>query len=155
MRKQQILGALLAGAMSLSALTAAPALAQPDGPRTHAVHAKGGPHGAMMDRMFDRLNLTDEQKEKIKTLRQQGQERTKAQREQLMTKRRELNELVRSANSSREQAIAKQREVNTLQNQLAEARMNTWFDMRAVLTPEQLSQLEQLKPQRGGKQRKR
>lgn len=157
MRKQKFLGALLAGAMSLSALAAAPALAAPDGHRGHTAHAKGAaPHGAMMDRMFDKLNLSAEQREKIKTLRQQGQERTKTQREQLMTKRRELNQLVRSASATREQAIAKQHEVNALQNQLADARMNTWFDMRAVLTPEQLKEFEQLKSRRGeSKQRQR
>ena len=153
MMKQKFLGALLAGAMSLSALAAAPALAAPDGHRGHAVHAKdGAPHGKM-DRMFDKLNLSAEQREKIKTLRQQGQERMKTQHQQLMAKRRELNELVRSAGSTREQAIAKQREVNAIQNQVAEARMNTWFDMRAVLTPEQLKQFEQLKPQKGERKR--
>ena len=149
MRKQKVLGLLMAGAMSLSALSAAPALAQPDGPRSHVAHAKAekGAHGAM-DKMFDRLNLTPEQREKIKTLRQQNQERNKAQRAQLMTKRKELHQLVRSSSSSREQAIAKQREINGLQDQLAEARLNAWFDMRALLTPEQLSQFDELKPQK-------
>ncbi|MNK62769.1 periplasmic protein [compost metagenome] len=156
MKKQKVLGLLMAGAMSLSALSAAPALAQADGHRGHVAHAKGmqdGMHGPM-DKMFDKLNLTAEQREKIKTLRQQGQERNKAQREQLMTKRKELHQLVRSASSTREQAIAKQREVNALQDQLAEARLNAWFEMRAVLTPEQLKQLEQFKPQRGEKRKR-
>ncbi len=154
-RKQKFLGALLAGAMSLSALAAAPALAQPDAHRGRAAHdMSAAPHGKM-DRMFDKLNLSAEQREKIKTLRQQGQERMKPQHQQLMAKRRELHELVRSAGSTREQAIAKQREVSAIQNQVAEARMNTWFDMRAVLTPEQLKQFEQLKPQRGEKKRQR
>ncbi len=148
MKKQTFLGVLLAGAMSLSAL-AAPALAMPEGPRAHVAHAKGGGGGqGAMDRMFDRLNLSAEQREKIKTLRQQRHEQTKTQREQLMTKRKELHQLVRSASATREQAIAKQREVNVLQNQLSEARMGTWFDMRAVLTPEQREQFEQLKPQK-------
>jgi Spy/CpxP family protein refolding chaperone len=150
MRKQKVLGLLMAGAMSLSALSAAPALAQPDGHRSHVAHAKAekkGSHGAM-DKMFDRLNLTPEQREKIKSLRQQSQERTKTQRQQLMTKRKELHQLVRSSSSTREQAIAKQRELNVLQDQLAEARLNTWFDMRAVLTPEQLKQFDELKPQK-------
>jgi len=161
MKKQKVLGLLMAGAMSLSALSAAPAFAQADAPRGHAAHAKGmkkgmhdGMHGAM-ESMFDKLNLTAEQREKIKTLRQQGQERTKAQREQLVTKRKELHELVRSAGSTREQAIAKQREVNALQDQLSEVRLSTWFEMRAVLTPEQVKQLSELKPQRGDFQKRK
>ena len=156
MKKQKVLGLLMAGAMSLSALSAVPALAQADGPRGHVAHAKGmkdGMHGPM-DKMFDKLNLTAEQREKIKTIRQQGQERNKTQREQLMTKRKELHQLVRSASSTREQTIATQREVNALQDQLAEARLNAWFEMRAVLTPEQLKQLSQLKPQRGEKRKR-
>lgn len=155
MKKQQILGALLAGAMSVSLLTAAPVDAKPDGPwRAHA-QERSAMHGPMMDRLFDKLNLTPEQKDKIKELRKQGHEKTKAQREQLMAKQRELHQMVRSAKATREQAIAKQREVNTLQNQLAESRMQTWFDMRAVLTPDQLKQLEELKPKKGEKPRKR
>lgn len=156
MSKKQVLGLLMAGAMSLSALSATPALAQPDGPRGHATHAKAGKHGPhAMEKMFERLNLTAEQRDKIKTLRKQGHEKMKAQREQLSTKRKELHQLVRSSSSTREQTIAKQREVNVLQDQLAEARLNTWFDMRAVLTPEQLKQFDELKAQRGDKQRKR
>lgn len=148
MKKQKFLGAMMAGAMAFSALAAAPAFAASDAPRHSVAHAKrmpAGGHGSV-DKMFQRLNLTDEQREAIKTLRKESQARTKAQREQLMTKRRELHQMVRSSSATKEQAIAKQREVNVLQNQLAEARMAAWFDMRAVLTPEQLKQFEQLKP---------
>lgn len=150
---QRLLSMLLAGAMSLSVGMAAPAFAQPDGARAHAAGKYSGPHGPSMEKMFEKLNLSSEQREKIKTIRQQGQERTKAQREQLMTKRKELHELVRSASSTRDQAIAKQREVNTLQNQLSEARMSAWFEMRDVLTPEQRKQLSELKPQKRGPKR--
>lgn len=153
MSKAKLLGVLMAGAMSMSVLAAAPADARPDGrgPMAHAGKMHDGEHGPMMDKMFERLNLTPEQHEKIKAIRTQGQERTKGPREQLIAKRTELYQLVRSATSTKDQALAKQREVNTLQNQLAEARLASWFEMRAVLTPEQLKQFEELKP----KQRKR
>lgn len=150
MINKKLLGFLMAGAMSMSALAAVPADARPDGPgqKAHAAKMHDGERGPMMDKMFDKLNLTAEQREKIKTIRQQGQERTKAQREQLQVKRTELHQLVRSASSTKDQALAKQREVNALQNQLAEARIASWFDMRAVLTPEQLKQFEEMKPKR-------
>ncbi len=158
MTKQHVLGALLAGAMGMSVLLPpAPALAR--GQWAHAGQMRGGSHagehGPMMESMFERLNLSAEQRDKIKSLRRQGQERTKAQREQLNAKRQELHQLVRSVGASRDQAIAKQREVNALQNQLSEARMTSWFDMRAVLTPEQLAQLAQLDPRKRQRREKK
>lgn len=150
MKSAKLLGILLAGAMSMATLAAAPADARPDGPGRmgHAAKMHDGDRGPMMESMFEKLNLTTEQREKIKTIRQQGQDKTKAQREQLQAKRTELYQLVRSANSTKDQALAKQREVNALQNQLAEARIASWFEMRAVLTPEQLKQFEEMKPKR-------
>lgn len=147
-RVNGLMGMLMAGAMTLTVLGATPAIAAPQGGGPRGGMHAGAPHDMMPERIFKQLNLTPEQRGKIETIRAQGQERTRAQREQLMTRRQELHQLIRSASATRDQALAKQREVNALQNQLAEARVSTWFEMRAVLTPEQLSQLESAKMQK-------
>ena len=142
-----------AATTALTALTAlliasAPALAAaPQGPWG----ADRGPDhsAAMADRhmgqIMDALKLTADQRSKVATIRARHREQTRAQRQEVGAKRMELFKLVRAAKTSREQAIAKQREIDGLQAKLAEARLAAWFDARAVLTPDQLTQLEQLK----------
>lgn len=148
-------------ALALAALLAAvpaPALADPGPgrPGMPGVAAEGVEGWSMMadrhmQRLMETLKLTPEQRGKIETIRARHMEQTKAAREELHRKRRELFELVRSAKATREQAVAKQREVDGLQARLAEARLGAWFEGRAVLTAEQLAQLEKLPMGRGGK----
>lgn len=151
-RANGLMGLLMVGAMTLTVLGATPAIAAPQGGGWgggggRGMHA-GAQHDVMPERFMKQLNLTPEQRGKIETIRAKAQEQHRAQREQLMTRRQELHQLVRSASATRDQALAKQREVNALQNQLAEARIATWFEMRGVLTPEQLKQLESMKTQK-------
>lgn len=106
-----------------------------------------------MENLFQQLNLTDAQKEQIKQIRQRNMEAAKPIRESLRTKHQELFALIRKPEATKDQAIAKQREINALTNQLAEARLNAWFEARAVLTPDQLKKLETIQPKRPGRRR--
>lgn len=132
----------------LAAPAALPAMADPEG-------GDRGPGRAEhhMNRLFDRLHLTAEQKQKLQAIRTRERENKRAQHQALGKKWQELSALMRSASSTREQALAKQREINQLQAQLAESRVSTWFEMRAVLTPEQLKELATIKGEgrRGGR----
>lgn len=126
-----------------AAPVALPVMAAPGG----GEHAPGGPGMAEhhMNRMFDKLNLTADQKTKLQAIRTKSRDANKAQHEAMGKKWQELSQLMRSATATREQALAKQREINALQAQLAESRVATWFEMRAVLTADQLKQLETMK----------
>lgn len=126
-------------ALALAALLAVapPALADPPEPREKL-------HDGPMMHLFGQLKLSAEQRTKIEAIRERSKDQTKGQREELMRKRKELFELIRSAKSTREQAVAKQREVDALQTRLAEGRLAAWYESRAVLTPDQLAQLEKL-----------
>ncbi len=139
------------------ALAPAPALAYPGG------HGGPGPGlagegvdgwASMADKhmrlLMDQLKLTPEQRGKVETIRARNMEQTMALRDELGKKRGELFVLVRSAKSTRDQAIAKQREVDALHARLSEARLTAWFEARAVLTAEQLAQLEKLPAGRKG-----
>lgn len=107
-----------------------------------------------MDRLFDELNLTADQKQKIQAIRKRNMEAAKPIRESLRTKRQELHTLIKKSDTTRDQAIAKHREIHALGNQLAEARLNAWFEARAVLTPDQLKALETVQPRRMRRQAK-
>ena len=133
-------------AVALAALlaTALPAYAE-------AGKDRGRMHEGPMQHLMDQLKLTPEQRGKLETIRARQHEQTKAQRDELFRKRGELFELIRSARSTRDQAVAKQREVDALQTRLAESRLAAWYESRAVLTPEQLTQLEKLPMGKGPK----
>lgn len=125
------------------ALAPAPALADPGG------RGMGGDGWAMMadkhmDRLMDQLKLTPEQRGKVETIRARHKEQAKPLHEELRKKRQELFALVRGAKATRDQAIAKQREVDALHARLSESRLAAWFEARAVLTAQQLAELEKL-----------
>jgi Spy/CpxP family protein refolding chaperone len=134
-------------------LTAQPALAEPGGPPRMQGQEGGG--WDPMARLMEQLKLSPEQRGRLESIRARQKAQTRAQREELMRKRTDLFELIRSAKSTREQAVAKQREVDALQTRLAEARLTAWYEGRAVLTAEQLAQLERLPMGRGARGWKR
>ena len=125
-----------------AAPVALPVMAAPGGPGPGHHRDMAANH---MNRMFDKLNLTADQKTKLQAIRTKSREANKAQHEAMGKKWQELSQLMRSATATRDQALAKQREINALQAQLAESRVSTWFEMRAVLTADQLKQLETMK----------
>lgn len=141
--RKYLIPALCALTLGVTALGASPASAKP--------HGQGGPRmeaaaGHQMDRLFEELSLTDAQKEQIKAIRQRTMTAAKPIRESLRTKHQELFALIKKAGTTKDQAIAKQREIHALTNQLAESRLNAWFEARALLTPEQLKKLETVEP---------
>lgn len=142
--KKFLLPALIAASMTI----AAPALADPGGHGGRHHGKADGANGPVM-KMFDRLNLTADQKTRLKAIKDRYATATKAQHQSLKTKWKELSTLMKSAGANRDAALAKQREINVIQAQLAESRVNAWFEARAVLTPEQLKQLEAMKPGEG------
>jgi len=107
------------------------------------------------DRLFARLNLTDDQKAKIKQSRQSFMESNKALFDQLKTKRQELRQA--SEGGTFNEALATQKLTDTagLQAKLMGERFKLHQEMLTVLTAEQKTQLEQMKTQfkthRGGR----
>jgi len=117
-------------------------------------HEKGAKHEMaemFMNHLFKKLNLTTEQKAKVEEIRKRHQEMAKTQHASLKSKREELMKLLKSSTATRDQALAKQREIDAITHTLSEGRINSWFESRAHLTPDQLKQLSELKPQWKGK----
>src|SRR5213594_2392790 len=116
------------------------------GPRRewHGEGTKRGFHGGGA---FDRLNLTDDQKAKMKEIRESFAERNKPLLEQLRTKRQELRQA--SDGSTFNEALATQKltEMAGLQAKLMGERFQLHQEMESVLTAEQKTQLEQIKAQ--------
>lgn len=123
-----------------------------DGKGGHGRHGKrmgrggrgwGGMHGAF----FKQLNLTDDQKAKMKEIRASFAERNKPLREQLRAKRQELRQANEGGTFNEALATQKLTEMASLQAKLMGQGMSLRQEMLAVLTPEQKTQLEQQKAQ--------
>lgn len=116
--------------------------------RRGAWHGEGMKRGGFGgDRLFARLNLTDDQKAKIKQTRQSFMESNKALFDQLKSKRQELRQASEGGTFNEALATQKLTEMAGLQAKLMGARIQLHQQMLSVLTPEQKTQLDQLKTQ--------
>jgi protein CpxP len=94
-------------------------------------------------RMFGALNLTDDQKAKMKEIGQSFRGRTQSLREQLHAKRQELRQANEGGTFNEALATQKLQESADLQAKLMGEQFRMHQEMLSVLTPEQKTQLEQ------------
>jgi protein CpxP len=102
---------------------------------------RGGRMGGMM--MFGGINLTDDQKAKMKEIGQSFRESTKSLHEQLRAKRQELRQASEGGTFNEALATQKLQESAGLQAKLMGEQFRMRQQMLSVLTPEQKTQLEQ------------
>ena len=116
-------------------------------------HGWGGMHGGA----FQQLNLTEDQKAKMKQIREGFAERNKPLREQLHAKRQELRQANEGGTFNEALATQKLTEMASLEAKLMGEQVKLHQEMLSVLTAEQKAQLEQSKAQfkaRRGEMRK-
>ena len=117
-------------------------------------HGWGGMRG---EGAFRQLNLTDEQKAKMKQIRESFAERNKPLLEQLHAKRQELRQANDGGTFNEALATQKLTEMASLEAKLMGERFRLHQETLSVLTAEQKAQLEQSKAQfksRHGEMRK-
>ncbi|HEX7335415.1 MAG TPA: Spy/CpxP family protein refolding chaperone [Pyrinomonadaceae bacterium] len=96
---------------------------------------------------FGKLNLTEDQKTKLKQIRQSFAEQNKPLREQLRAKRQELRQASEGGTFNEALATQKLTEMASLKAKLMGERHKLHQEMLSVLTAEQKAQLEQSKAQ--------
>jgi protein CpxP len=97
---------------------------------------------------FRQLNLTDDQKAKMKQIRETFAQTNKPLREQLRAKRQELRQASEGGTFNEALATQKLTEMASLEAKLMGERFKLHQEMLSVLTAEQKAQLEQAKAQR-------
>ena len=111
--------------------------------------AAEGPRGGHFGGgMFRGLNLTDDQKAKLEQMHQSFAQSTKPLREQLRAKHQELRQAESGTTFNEALATQKLTEAAAIEARLMGAEFQLRQDMLAVLTPDQKTQLEQLRQQR-------
>lgn len=96
---------------------------------------------------FRQLNLTEDQKAKMKQIRESFAETNKPLREQLRAKRQELRQASEGGTFNEALATQKLTEIAPLEAKLMAVRANQHQQMLSVLTAEQKAQLEQSRAQ--------
>jgi len=120
--------------------------ANPQG-RRHEWRGQGMKRGFHRDGAFNRLNLTDDQKAKMKQIRESFAERNKGLMAELKAKRQELRQASEGGTFNEALATQKLTEMAGLQAKAMGARVQLRQQELSVLTPEQKTQLDQLKAQ--------
>jgi len=120
-------------------------------------HGRGGHRGerfgGMRGAIFEKLNLTDDQKARMKQIRENFAESNKPLREQLRAKRQELRQASEGGTFNEALATQKLTEMAGLQAKEMGEHFKLHQEMLSVLTAEQKVQLDQMKAQfktRGG-----
>jgi periplasmic protein CpxP/Spy len=88
------------------------------------------------------LNLTPEQKEKLKAQREAKKESHKAMREQMKTKMQALHEAIAKPGTTRADVTGLVDEVNALKGQMFSQKIDGLFAMKEILTPEQFAKMQ-------------
>jgi len=103
----------------------------------------GWGEGGMRGMMFGGVNLTDDQKAKMKQIGESFRERTQSLHQQLRAKRQELRQASEGGTFNEALATQKLQDSASLQAKLMGEQFKMRQEMLAVLTPEQKTQLEQ------------
>jgi Spy/CpxP family protein refolding chaperone len=96
---------------------------------------------------FRQLNLTEDQKAKMKQIHESFAERNKPLREQLQAKRQELRQASEGGTFNEALATQKLTEIAPLEAKLMGERAKLHQEMLSVLTAEQKAQLDQARAQ--------
>jgi protein CpxP len=123
-------------------------------------HGRGGEFGGRRGGhfgggMFRGVELTDEQKTRLKELRQAYGERTKSLREQLRANRQELRQAQSGTTFNEALATQKLTEAASVEAKLMAESFRLRQESLSVLTAEQKAQLEQRKQQREQRRQQR
>lgn len=108
-----------------------------------------GPHnrGDRAERLIEELDLTESQVQQIQTIRQENRDDMQALQTNLWSERETMRNLMASTASEAE--LRTQHEtVQSLRREAADQRFENMLAIRAVLTPEQRIELNQLMQQR-------
>lgn len=128
-----------------AAATAAPRPAQSETiAQNQPPNRAGGKEGAL----FDKLNLSADQKQKMQAVRERYKDQVSQRMQAVRQARQELETMMSSSTANASQMRDKHRQIMGLRQQLEEVQFESMLAMREVLTTEQRNQFSQMMQQR-------
>ena len=142
--------ALIVFVLSFFLGTAVNAFAERD-----AGHMRGDKQGweDKVNKMYDKLDLNEEQKAKLKGHKEAHREEMKVLRDQIKAKREEIRKEMEKADFDVNKVRAINNELKSLENNMADQRLEGILEVRGILTPEQFSKFNELKEEHKGEWR--
>ncbi len=111
--------------------------------------------GRPMDRVFEALNLSEQQREQLKSFHQKQWESKRDIKKQMVVAREEFHRLMAQYPPDEKALKDKQAQLRDLENQLEDCRLEGILYLSEVLTQEQYQKFHELMPQKGQKRGKR
>jgi Spy/CpxP family protein refolding chaperone len=133
--------------LTLGSTTAAIAVPNSTEPQTVAQNQRPNRPAGKESGMFDKLNLSADQKQKMQAVRDRYKDQISQQMQAVRQARQEL-ETMMSGTANTSQIRDRHRQIMGLRQKLEEVQFESMLAMREVLTSEQRSQLAQLMQQR-------
>lgn len=99
------------------------------------------PTSHVMAKLGQTLQLSQEQKASLEKIQMEGKSKAVSLKSQLSKRRQEMLDYLSSTDAREEKANQMQHELAQLQEELSQLRITTWFQMRKILTPQQLETL--------------
>lgn len=137
MKKKTLITMLSLGALML---TAAPVMAQP-GPGGRGYRGQG----ARLERMKQKLGLTDDQVAQLKALRTSHRGQMKSTHDQLMALRQQMKQVLGAPVVDEAKAMTLFKQMESYKQLAHEARFKHRLQMLRVLTPEQRTKMVQMR----------
>jgi len=134
--------------LTLGTTAAATAVPSPAQPETIAQNQRPNRPAGNKGGLFDKLNLSADQKQKMQGVRDRYKEQVSQRMQAVRQARQELETMMSSSTANASQMREKHRQIMGLRQQLEEVQFESTLSMREVLTSEQRSQLSQLMQQR-------
>ena len=133
--------------LTLGSTTAAIAVPNPIEPQTVAQNQRPNRPGGKEGGMFEKLNLSADQKQKMQAVRDQYKDQISQRMQAVRQARKEL-ETMMAGQATASQMRDKHRQIMGLRQQLEDVQFESTLAMRELLTSEQRGQLAQLMQQR-------
>lgn len=125
----------------------------PEFPSTIRQIAQNSPHhkrmgrGGGMEKMLEPLNLSDEQSQQIEAIKKQSSTDNETLHQEMQANHETMKSLL-TGEASVEQLREQHQKMQALRQQLDDNRFETMLQIRAVLTPEQRTQMAELMAQK-------
>jgi Spy/CpxP family protein refolding chaperone len=87
--------------------------------------------------MMKELGVTPEQKQKLDAIMQESMTQAEPVMKSIREKKKALMQYMMTSQATKEQALCMAKEINDLKYQLEQIRINSMFEAKCVLTPEQ------------------
>lgn len=101
--------------------------------------------------MFEKLGLTEEQKQALKAHKENHRDEMKALRGQIKEKRKAFHQALEDPEADDNAITAANNAIKALTNNLADHRLNSILEIRKILTPEQFQKFNEIKKEHKGK----